>query len=155
MAAPNTSPIFGLTPRLGRVNISTASANVSSSGDGLIGTNIFAAFSAGPNGGSFVQKIRFNTEAQVAAVNSVATTLRIFTSTSDGQTGTTTTVNNTDLIGEISVPIISTANSTNATNFYEYPLNFAIPTGYWILVSQHVAQTAKQNWSATVIGSDY
>jgi hypothetical protein len=59
------------------------------------------------------------------------------------------------LLGEISVGALATANATNATNFYELPLNFAMPANTYILVSQHAAQTANQNWTAFVIASDY
>jgi hypothetical protein len=59
------------------------------------------------------------------------------------------------LLAEISVPLISASNSTNASNYYEVPLNIAIPTGRWILVSQHIAQTTNQSWQATALGGDY
>lgn len=149
----NTQPIFSLTPNVGRVKIGTTAALVRSDGSAAnaIGTDQFLAFTAGANG-SFIQRVRFNAVASAAAVNSVATTLRIYLSTVNTGTPTST---NTTLLAEISVPIISTSNSTNATNFYEVPLNIAIPTGNYILVSQHIAQTTNQQWQATVFGGDY
>lgn len=147
----NTSPIFALTPNIGDVNILTTSTMTRSDGVGTIGTNLFLAFTAGANG-SFIQRVRFIPVASAAAVTSVATTLRVFLSSLN--TGTTTT-SNAFLIAEISVPAISTANSTNAVNYYEIPLNLAIPTSQYILVSQHVAQTTNQNWQAMVFGGDY
>ena len=147
----NTSPIFALTPNIGDVNILTTSTMTRSDGVGTIGTNLFLAFTAGANG-SFIQRVRFIPVASAAAVTSVATTLRVFLSSLN--TGTTTT-SDAFLIAEISVPAISTANSTNAVNYYEIPLNLAIPTSQYILVSQHVAQTTNQNWQAMVFGGDY
>lgn len=149
----NTQPIFALTPNIGRVKIGTTAALTRSDGSAAnaIGTDQFLAFTAGANG-SFVQRIRFNPVASAAAVNSVATTLRVYLSTVN--TGTPTS-SNTSLLAEISVPIISSANSTAATNYYDIPLNIAVPSGMYILVSQHVAQTTNQQWQATVFGGDY
>ena len=151
--AANTSPIYSLTPNIGEVKITTTSALVRSDGSAVnaIGTDQFLAFTAGLNG-SFVQRVRFIPVASAAAVNSVATTLRVFLSTVN--TGTPTAAN-THLLAEISVPIISTANSTSAVTYYEIPLNIAIPTGHYILVSQHIAQTTNQSWQAMVFGGDY
>jgi hypothetical protein len=149
----NTSPIFALTPNIGDVKITTTAALVRSDGSAAnaIGTDHFLAFTAGANG-SFIQRVRFISVASAAAVTSVATTLRVFISSIN--TGTPTAAN-TNLIAEISVPAISTSNSTNAVNYYEIPLNIAIPSGHYILVSQHVAQTTNQSWQAMVFGGDY
>jgi hypothetical protein len=149
--AANTSPIYSLTPNIGDVNILTTSTMTRSDGVGTIGTNLFLAFTAGLDG-SFVQRVRFIPVSSAAAVNSVATTLRVFLSSLN--VGTTTT-SDCYLIAEISVPIISTANSTSAVTYYEIPLNIAVPTGHYILVSQHVAQTTNQNWQAMVFGGNY
>ena len=146
----NTSPIFGLTPNVSSVTITTTAANVSSAGGGTLGSTIFKVFTSGANG-SFIQKIRFMSVA-TTPTNSVATVLRIFISTIS--TGATTAAD-TFLIGELSVPLIASSNATNASNFYDYPLNFALSSGEYIHVTQHVAQTTNQNWIATAIGSDY
>jgi hypothetical protein len=149
----NTNPIYALTPNVGTVKITQSSTLVRSDGSAVnaIGTDQFLAFTSGTNG-SFIQRVRFNVVASAAAVNSIATTLRVFLSTVSSGIPTAA---NTDLLAEISVPIISAANSTNSTNYYEIPLNIAIPTGHHILVSQHLAQTANQSWQATVFGGDY
>lgn len=147
----NTSPIYSLTPNVGMKAITTAAVEVGSDGAGTLDTSHFLAFSAGANG-SFVQKIRFNCIATAAAVTSVATTLRIYLSTVN--TGAITAAN-TFLLGEVSVPAVVASHSTNGTPYYDFPLNFAIPTGRYIHVSQHVAQTASQNWNAVVFGGDY
>lgn len=149
----NINPIYSLTPNVGTVKITQNSALVRSDGSAAnaIGTDQFLAFTSGANG-SFIQRVRFNVVASSAAVNSVATTLRVFLSSIN--TGTPTAAN-TNLLAEISVPIISAANSTGASSYYEIPFNIAIPTGHYILVSQHLAQTANQSWQAIVFGGDY
>lgn len=149
--AANTSPIFSLTPNVGQVSIPTATANVKSDGVGTVATDLFKVFTAGAFG-SFVQKIRFMSVASAAATTGVATTLRIFLSTVGSGA---TTAANTFLIGEVSVPAINSDNSTNATNYYDFIMNFAIPNGMFIHVTQHVAQTTNQNWVAQAIGGDY
>lgn len=148
--AQNTSPIFGLTPRIGTGNITTTATSTRSDGVGTVGTNLFLAFTAGPSG-SFIQKVRFFSVAS-APTTGVATVLRTFYST----VGTGTLVaTDAALLGEISVGALASANATNATNFYDLPLNFAVPANTFILVSQHTAQTTNQNWTAMVIASDY
>lgn len=147
----NTSPIFTLTPNVSSVIITQASANVKSDGTGTIGTDIFLAFTPGSNG-SYIDRIRFSSVASAAATNSVATTLRIFLST---KTSGVTAPGDTWLLMEVSVPIIATDHSTNATPSYEVSVGIAIPSTLRVLVSQHIAQTANQNWNATVVGGDY
>ena len=147
----NTAPIFTLTPNVGRVTITTASANTKSDGAGTVGTDIFKVFTAGANG-SFVERVKFLSVASAAATTGVATTLRVFLSTVG--TGTTTAAD-TFLIGEVSVAALNSDNSTNAVAPYELVLNIAIPSGLYIHVSQHVAQTTNQNWIALAFGGDY
>jgi hypothetical protein len=146
----NTSPIFGLTPRISGVDITTTSAAARSDAGVAIGTNQFLAFTSGPSG-SYVQKVRFMSIASTPTTG-VATVLRCHYSTVN--TGTPTS-GQAHLLGEISVGALASANATNATNFYELPLNFAMPANTYLLVSQHAAQTTNQNWEALVIGSDY
>lgn len=147
----NTSPIFTLTPNIGRVAIAQASANTSSAGGGTIGSDIFLLFTAGSNG-SFVERIKFMSVASSANTAGVATTLRVFLSTVG--TGSTTAAD-TFLLGELSVPSVVSDHATNASPPYEIQLGFAIPSGMYILIAQHVAQTANQNWVGIAIGGDY
>jgi len=149
--AQNTSPIFGLIPDLQGVNITQTAAQARSDGlGGAIGTAQFLAYTSGPSG-SFVQKVRFMSVATTPTTG-VATVLRCHYSTVN--TGTPTS-GQVFLLGEISVGALASANATNATNFYELPLNFAMPANTYLLVSQHAAQTANQNWQAFVIASEY
>lgn len=155
----NTNPIFALTPNVGTVLLGTTSAQVKSDGTSSGATTdlMYSAFASGANG-SFVQRVRFNSVASAAATNSVATTLRVYlstVSTTVGSAAGATTNANTFLLAEISVPIIATSHSTNATNYFDILLNIAIPASRWILVSQHIAQTTNQAWNAKVFGGDY
>lgn len=150
----NVQPIFTNTPNVGRVRIPTTNAQVKSDGTAAgSGTDImYKLFTAGANG-SFIDKIRFHTVASAAATTGVATTLRAYLSTVSSPGATTNS--DTFLIGEVSVPAISSSHSTNATNYYEISLGFAIPAGTYIHVSQHVAQTTNQAWHALAFGGDY
>lgn len=148
--AANTTPIFSLTPNIGTVTITQSAANTSSAGGGTVGTDIFKAFTSG-SFGSFVNKVRFMSVA-TAPTTGVATTLRVFISTVGSGA---TTAADTFLIGEIAVPAIASDATTAATNYYDFIVNQAIPASRFILVTQHVAQTANQNWVAVCFGGDY
>ena len=151
----NFNPIYTLTPNVGFADIVQTSAQVKSDGTsaGTAGADImYKCFTAGANG-SFVEEIRFHVTASAAAVNSIATTLRAYLSTVAAPGATTAA--DTWLIGEVSVPIISASHSTNATNYYSIIIQKPIPAGYYIHVSQHIAQTANQHWKAICYGGDY
>ncbi|WP_438979911.1 hypothetical protein [Polynucleobacter sp.] len=153
----NTNPIYTLTPNIGRNQITTTYAVVKSNGTtaGTSNDKMVKVFTTGSNG-SYIDKIRFNTIASAAATTGVATTLRVFLSTVSAPESNATTGNtDTWLLGEVSVPAISSSHSTNATNYYDVVLNMAIPTGFYIHVAQHVAQTTNQQWQAIAIGGDY
>ncbi len=152
----NTTPIYTLTPNVGHAVITTTYAQVKSDGTtaGSGNDRMVLAFTAGANG-SYVDTVRFNCVANTAATSSVATTLRVYMSTVAAPEAGATTQANTHCFAEISVPIVVSSHSTNATNFYEIPVNKAIPTGTYIHVAQHVAQTTNQVWKATVFGGDY
>ena len=150
----NTSPIYTLTPNVGVGIITTTYAQVKSDGTSAASGADFMvlAFTAGANG-SYVDTIRFYCCANAAATTSVATTLRAYLSTVAAPGATTQA--NTHLLGEVSVPAISASHSTIATNYYEIMVRYPIATGYYIHVSQHVAQTTNQVWKALVFGGNY
>ncbi len=157
--AANTEFIVPKTPHVGIVKIPTTNAQVKSDGTAAgSGTDrMYSVFASGADG-SFVQRIRFNTVASAANTTGVPTTLRIYlstVSTSEGSATGATATTDTQLLAEISVPAIASSHSTNATNYYDVPLNIALPSGRWIFVSQHVAQTTNQQWQATAFGGDY
>jgi len=147
----NTSPIWTLTPNVGFANITTTTANVNTTAPGTIGTNCFLAFTSGADG-SYLQKIRFSFVSTTSVISSVATTLQVYSSTIN--TGATSSAN-TALIAQVQAAAQTVSAVTTAPYQIEIPLNFAIPTARYILVTQSVAQTTNSNWQALVIGGNY
>lgn len=81
-----------------------------------------------------------------AATNSFSQTAAI------GTSGTIGTVNNNYLIGEQSLPATTLAAAA-ATAEIDYPLNFALPPGYRILVG--LGTTVAAGWMVTGFGGAY
>ena len=145
----NTSPIFTLTPNVGVVGVTAA--NTKSDGTGTVATDIFKAFTAGSNG-SFVTRVRFNPTASAAGTTTTATVGRVFYSTvGSGATANT----NTWLLGEVTLPSVTADSSSAPTNPIELMLNFAIPSGSFIHVTNHAAPAASTLWQVQVFGGDY
>lgn len=148
----NTAPIFTGTPKVSGTTITTAQNN--SQGSGTIGTNIFLAFSGGTNG-SYLQKVRFTLGGATANTASTAAVLRVYLST---QASGATTSANTFLIQEVTAAsqtpnVVTTL--TGATYPIDVPLNFAIPTGYYLLVGASAVTGANTVWTVTTYGGDY
>lgn len=148
--AANTLPIFTEAPDVGHVAVTAA--NTRSDGNGTIGTDIFLAYSAGADG-SYISKVQFSTVGATAATASTATVGRVYLSTQSS--GATTPGTNTWLLGEVSLASQTTASTTTPTVPNTIPLNIAIPTGYYILVSTHHAPAANTSQHALVFAGDY
>lgn len=147
----NTSPQFTAAGNISSVLAGNAALTTSDGSGGTIGTNIFLAFTAGAND-SYVEFVRLMAVSSAAATNTNATTVRIYVSTvTSGATSTA----NTWLIGEIALPIIDADQTTTATNPFDMPLGFRLPTGSSILVSCHIANAASTAIRATVFGGNY
>jgi hypothetical protein len=144
----NTAPIFTIVPEFSAVRIQAA--NTSSSGSGTIGTDIYLAFSPGANG-SYLQKIRFTLAESTINTASAACVLRIFLST---QSSGSTSAGDTWLIQEV-VAATQTPSSTLSASPIDIPLNFAIPSNFFVLVSASVAPNANTTWNANVFAGDY
>jgi hypothetical protein len=144
----NTAPIFSVTPRTSSVRVSAA--QTASDGTGTVGTNVFLAFTPGVDG-SYLQRIRFSLSESTMSTASAAATLRVSIATTN--TGTLTTAN-TFLYQEINAAA-QTPTTTASSYPIDIPLNFALPSGQYIIVSTSVAPTANTAWVATVIGGDY
>lgn len=147
----NTAPIFSVTPRVSSVRVSAA--QTASDGTGTVGTNVFLAFTPGVDG-SYLQRIRFSLSSSSATMTqgaSAAATLRVHIATTN--TGTLTTAN-TFLYQEINAAA-QTPTTTSSSYPIDIPLNFALPSNQYIIVSTSVAPTANTAWVATVIGGDY
>lgn len=151
--AAGTLPMWTKTPNVGMVGIPTTNAQVKSDGTsaGTSADVVYKVFTAGANG-SYLDRIRFYSVAN-AATTGVATVLRAYLSTVAAPGATTNS--DTWLIGELSVPAEASANSVNALTSHEMQLGIAIQTGYYIHVSQHVAQTTNQRWNAMALGGDF
>lgn len=152
MPVANTAPIFTLAPRFSGTRITAAVSN--SQGSGTIGTDHFLAFTAGANG-SYLQKVRFTLGGATANTASVAGILRVYLST---QSSGTITSANTWLIQEVTAAtqtpnVVTTL--TGATYPIDVALNFAIQSGYNILVSVSAVAGANTVWVATTYGGDY
>jgi hypothetical protein len=144
----NTSPIFSETPRVSSVRITSNLA--ASDGTGTVGTSVFLAFTPGVDG-SYLQRIRFSLSESTMSTASAAATLRVHIATTN--TGTLTT-SNCFLYQEINAAA-QTPTTTASSYPIDIPLNFAIPSDQYIIVSTSVAPTANTAWVATVIGGDY
>lgn len=154
MPSANTNPLFTLTPNPARVSIPTTNAQTKSDGTsaGAGADLMYLLLTVGANG-TYIDSIRFFSVASSAATNSIATTLRAYVS-SVAAPGATTSAN-TFLIGEVSAALQAASHSTNACNYVEISLKKVFKSGDYILVSQHVAQTANQNWIAIAFAGDY
>lgn len=150
--AANFQPVFVLTPNIGKTTFgSTALTKSDGSAVTGIGTDIFLLFSAGANG-SFVERVRISPVAIVAATATTATVHRLYISTVN--TGNPTNVN-TALIQEIGAAAQTADHSTNATFFFDVPLNIKMPSGTYLLVSTHVVNAANTNWEAVCFAMDF
>jgi hypothetical protein len=138
----NTSPLFVGAPNFEAVKIPATNAVTTSDGvstGNVAATNMTMVLSCGANG-SFVERVRF-IPVFTSAVNSVATTVRVFISTESGGVNSTTAAN-TALLGEIAIPATASGSTTIATPYYDLLLNLPAPPNTYILACQHVSQGA-------------
>jgi hypothetical protein len=146
----NTAPIFSLTPNNGKVSVTAALTK--SDGTGTIATDIFKLFTAGANG-SYVGDVRFSVAASAAGTASTATVARVYLATTGS--GATTGGTNVFLLAEAALPS-QTADSTTTPTFPAVvPLNRALASGEFILVSTHHAPAASTAVHATCNGGDF
>ena len=139
--AANTAPIFSSA---GAISLGSAITAVVADYTG-IGANYVVAFTANATNGGFIQRIRF----KAAGTNAVSVA-RIFLN--NGSTNTTA-ANNT-FYGELSLPA-TTASTTAATIDIDYPMNFALPAGYRIVIGISATTTLASGWVPTVIAGSY
>ena len=130
-----------------------ALANTSSDGDGVIsgGTvSMYVLMTAGSNG-SYIEAVAFVPTASVANTSTSATVCRVFLSSVN--TGSTTNAN-THLIGEVAIPIVTAASSTQAVIPYLVPIpGGRIASGQYLLVSTHAAAAANTAWRAVPVNA--
>lgn len=148
----NTQPVFTLTPNLA-ISIWTSSltGNVKSDGTGTIATDMVKAVTGAANG-TFVEKLRFNPCASVAATATTPTVLRIYVS-NVGSGATTRT--DTTLIHEIALGAITAAQTTSVANYFEVVLGIRLGTGQFIHWSMHHTAAANTSWACVPFAGDY
>lgn len=150
--AANTSPIFTLTPNIGTARITAQQASSGrADGSGTVGTDIFLAFSAGA-AGSYIREVRVKPTATTAATTTTATSIRIYLSTVNSGS---TTSSNTKLLAEIGIPSVSAAATTTPVPDFSFTFNFAIPASTYILVGSGATIAASTEHHVAVIGGDY
>lgn len=148
----NTSPIYTLTPKLGKNTwLPATTANTTSNGTSTIGTSSLLLFTGGTNG-SYIEKIRIIPNASTAATATTASVARFYTSTVSS--GATTSAD-THLFAEQAVPAQTADQATVGINYWDIPCGFAIPANTTILMTMHHAAAANTSWQATVFGGDY
>lgn len=139
--AANISPIFS---KQGSIGINLDIASVVTDYDGT-GANNVVVFTADATNGGFVQRIRF----KATGTNAVSVA-RIYINNGS----TNSTASNNSFYGELSLPA-TTASTTAATVDIDYPLNFALPPGYRLVVGISAATTLASGWVPTVIAGAY
>jgi hypothetical protein len=127
-------------------------ANTKSDGTGTIGTDMLLLCTADSTYGSFVQKVRFNPQASVAATSTTASVIRVYIST---QASGATTNANTTLFAEVAAPSQTADQTTTATIPIEIAIGIALKAGESLLFSMHHAAAANTSWGAYVVYGDY
>lgn len=145
----NNDPIWSKVGDIQAVAVSAA--NTSSQGGGTIGTDIFLAFQADATNGGYVRELRWTLGETTIATASTATVGRVFVSS---VTSGATTTSNTHQIAEVALAS-QTPTATVAGIPISVPLNFALPAGWTILVTNHAAPAANTQWKAVVFGGKY
>ena len=145
----NTNPIYSKAGIFGAVAVTAA--NTSSQGGGTVATDIFLAFTADATNGSYVRDLVWTLGESTINTASTATVARVFVSTVGSGA---TTSSNTHLLAEVALAS-QTPSSTVGMTPIVIPLNFILPAGYFILVTNHAAPVANTQWKALVRGGQY
>lgn len=140
----NTAPVYTVTADASTNNGTTMSQGITSAANDYTGAsaNNVLEHTAGSNG-SYVRRVRFKSLG-----TNVATVARIYINNGSANT----TAANNALVGEVTLPA-TTATATAATVDIDYPLEFALPSGFRIYVGLGTAVAA--GWSATVFAGQY
>ena len=135
--APNTSPIYTLTP-VNSWSAGITTANTAMDGTGTVST-VFTAGSAG----AYIQRLRVK-----ALGSNVATVLRVFINNGSS----TSVAANNSLYGELSMTTVTASNSASNPDF-EYPMNLIMPAGYTMTCC--IGTTVATGVKVTAIGGSY
>lgn len=143
--AGNGDPIFSRAGAIGLAGGTGIGTAIVADYDGT-GTNNVAVFTADATNGGFVQRLRFKAKGS----NTTAAVARIYIN--NGAANTTAT--NNSFYGELSLPV-TTASTTASTVDIDYPMNFALPAGYKIIVGISSSAVLTSGWSVTTIAGAY
>jgi hypothetical protein len=119
MVAPNTSPLYGLTP-VDYTAAAITGANTAVDGTGTVST----VFTAGANG-AYVKRIRCKANGSVGP-----SVMRIFINNGS----TNATPGNNSLWGELPLAATTASNSAAIGPDFEYPMNKVLQASYVINV---------------------
>ena len=148
--AANTEPRFSLTPNNGFALVDAANTN--SDGTGNITTpTMYLLITAGTNG-TLLNFVRVMCSASTAASANAPTVIRLYLSTISS--GATTNAN-THLIAEQQIPSITADQTVTSTPYFDIPLGFDIPSGYFLLASSHVVAASNTHNSVSAFADDY
>jgi len=142
--AGNSTPIYSRVAAIGLNGSATIGTTIVSDYNGT-GTNNAIIFTADATNGGFVQRLRFKS----LGTNAVSVA-RIYINNGSSNT----TASNNSFYGEISLPSV-TASTTASTVDIDYPLNFALPPGYRIVVGISAGSALASGWSVTTIAGAY
>lgn len=140
--AGNTLPIVSKVGQIEWGATAITTANTALDGTGTVVT----VFTADATNGGFVQKLR--AKLAVGTGSSTATVMRIFINNGAANT----TAANNILFDEITLPITAGSQSV-ATQFYEVPINLALPPGFKLNVT--IGTTSANGWFVIAIGGKY
>lgn len=143
MAGPNSEPIYSRVADIQWIGAITTANNTK---DLTTGTT-YTVFTADATNGGYVRELRIKADP---ANNTAATVFRIFVNNGSA-VGTAT---NSIFIGELGVPA-TTASASSALPDFVYPLNFALPPAYKIIITIGTAPGGSGQFSAAVIGGKY
>jgi hypothetical protein len=134
----NTSPLFGLTPNIGRARLATAN----STRDLGTTTNAAPAFTAGSNG-SRVDQIIFTHSGAEGTASSTAVVRAFLTDVS----GTNAKLRRELLINTVT----PSSTAIGATGTMTFPGGLIVPSGMYIYVSTSVST----GWDVVTEGVDF
>lgn len=130
-----TTPLMGATANTSLVLASS-----------VLGTDVFAVFTADATNGGFIQKLRF--KPGVSASSTTLTVARIFINNGSAPA----TAANNVFYDDITLPVVTPAINAGSPA-YELFFNIALPAGYRILVAFGTA--TGNGWQCVAFGGKY
>ncbi len=149
--AGNASPQFCKNGVIGTPAL-LATACVRSDGVTTIATDSYLLLTADATNGTLVEYVRLIPVANAAGIATNATVIRFFLST---VTAGATTTNNTHLIKEVALGIVTASSATVPLNEFDVLLGIRIPAGLTLLATTHIGAAANTWYKAIAFGGDY